>query len=262
MTSSSSTLSLSATSSVSSSTETASSTSSGPSTTNQGNLYLFTFLSTLLASIIALNASMADSSISLIIGLANHLLLYRLQVIRPSEKISASISRGACCGTRPKFYETWLSDADKYSTWTDLMPVSVLTARSKKKTREPESIRAPVDSRSEAILQRLFASYFIQRDSRFPFRRRRQATIFDTDSTNPPSPRTPSSLGDPGSTPIQEKGNPFSTPATQKTPVQVAVLVAMPSPRRLSTIPSQDEPLPEVVFGITRLNCRGIQPDS
>ncbi|KAJ3716967.1 hypothetical protein C8R42DRAFT_778319 [Lentinula raphanica] len=258
MTSSSSTLSLSATSSVSSSTETASSTSSGPSTTNQGNLYLFTFLSTLLVLLI----------ISCSIVFRSFVLRRRYQ-----RRLAEALAAGAVLTprapgshkkrfrTRPKFYETWLSDADKYSTWTDLMPVSVLTAKSKKKTREPESIRAPVDSRSEAILQRLFASYFIQRDSRFPFRRRRQVTIFDTDSTNPPSPRTPSSLGDPGSTPIQEKGNPFSTPATQKTPVQVAVLVAMPSPRRLSTIPSQDEPLPEVVFGITRLNCRGIQPD-
>ncbi|KAJ3989750.1 hypothetical protein F5890DRAFT_1046717 [Lentinula detonsa] len=243
------------TSSVSQSTETES-TSQGSSTTNEGNLYLFTFLSTLLVLLI----------ISCSIVFRSFVLRRRYQ-----RRLAEALATGAVLApraqgshkkrfrTRPKFFETWLSDAEKSSTWADLMPVSALTAKTKRKTKETEQIRAPADTRSETVSQRLFASYLSLRDSHFRFGRR--STHGNSDSSDSSTPRTP---GSPDLvTPVQEKTNPFSTPTSQKNVVQVAVLVAMPSPSRLSAIPYQKEPpLPEVMFGVTRLHLRDSQSDS
>ncbi|KAJ4469016.1 hypothetical protein C8R41DRAFT_635383 [Lentinula lateritia] len=107
----------SSTSSVSSSTETAS-TSQGPSTTSQGNLYLFTFLSTLLVLLI----------ISCSIVFRSFVLRRRYQ-----RRLAEALAVGAVLAprvqgsrkkrfrTRPKFYDTWISDAEKTSIWADLM---------------------------------------------------------------------------------------------------------------------------------------------
>ncbi|KAJ3935076.1 MAG: hypothetical protein NXY57DRAFT_562880 [Lentinula lateritia] len=239
----------SSTSSVSSSTETAS-TSQGPSTTSQGNLYLFTFLSTLLVLLI----------ISCSIVFRSFVLRRRYQ-----RRLAEALAVGAVLAprvqgsrkkrfrTRPKFYDTWISDAEKTSIWADLMPVSVLPVKTKRKVKETEPIKTQYDTRTETLLQRLFASHFLLRNSR-PGSGSRTPTS-DSDSSNPPSP------GSSGLVVPQEKPYPLSTPSPQKNLVQVTVLVEMPSPRRLSAIPSQEEQIPEVVFGVTRLHCRDTQPD-
>ncbi|KAJ4482188.1 hypothetical protein J3R30DRAFT_3402804 [Lentinula aciculospora] len=212
----------SSTSSASSSTETTS-TSQGPSTTNQGNLYLSFVLrrryQRRLAEALAAGAVLAPR---------------------------AQGSRKKRFRTRPKFFETWLSDAEKNS-WPDVMPVSVLLVKTKKKPKQTEPIRPPTETRTEAIFQRFLSHLrFVRRSS-----------YLDADSNPPsPGPDTPSSI-----TPVQEKPDPSASPATQKNLVQVAVLVAMPSPRRLSAISSPEEQLPEVVFGVTRLHCRAMQSD-
>ncbi|KAF8827699.1 hypothetical protein F5051DRAFT_451119 [Lentinula edodes] len=239
----------SSTSSVSSSTETAS-TSQGPSTTSQGNLYLFTFLSTLLVLLI----------ISCSIVFRSFVLRRRYQ-----RRLAEALAVGAVLAprvqgsrkkrfrTRPKFYDTWISDAEKTSIWADLMPVSVLPVKTKRKVKETEPIKTQYETRTETLLQRLFASHFLLRNSR-PGSGSRTPTS-DSDSSNPPSP------GSSGLVVPQEKPYPLSTPSPQKNLVQVTVLVEMPSPRRLSAIPSQEEQIPEVVFGVTRLHCRDTQPD-
>ncbi|KAH7873152.1 hypothetical protein F5879DRAFT_996948 [Lentinula edodes] len=239
----------SSTSSVSSSTETASA-SQGPSTTSQGNLYLFTFLSTLLVLLI----------ISCSIVFRSFVLRRRYQ-----RRLAEALAVGAVLAprvqgsrkkrfrTRPKFYDTWISDAEKTSIWADLMPVSVLPVKTKRKVKETEPIKTQYETRTETLLQRLFASHFLLRNSR-PGSGSRTPTS-DSDSSNPPSP------GSSGLVVPQEKPYPLSTPSPQKNLVQVTVLVEMPSPRRLSAIPSQEEQIPEVVFGVTRLHCRDTQPD-
>lgn len=136
---------------------------------------------------------------------------------------------------------------------TVFQPVSVLPVKTKRKVKETEPIKTQYDTRTETLLQRLFASHFLLRNSR-PGSGSRTPTS-DSDSSNPPSP------GSSGLVVPQEKPYPLSTPSPQKNLVQVTVLVEMPSPRRLSAIPSQEEQIPEVVFGVTRLHCRDTQPD-
>ncbi|KAJ3868828.1 hypothetical protein EV359DRAFT_77346 [Lentinula novae-zelandiae] len=242
----------SSTSSVSSSTETAS-TSQGPSTTSQGNLYLFTFLSTLLASFDPFNASTRRSSLSFVLRRRYQRRLAEALAVGAVLAPRVQGSRKKRFRTRPKFYDTWISDAEKTSIWADLMPVSVLPVKTKRKVKETEPIKTQYDTRTETLLQRLFASHFLLRNSR-PGSGSRTPTS-DSDSSNPPSP------GSSGLVVPQEKPYPLSTPSPQKNLVQVTVLVEMPSPRRLSAIPSQEEQIPEVVFGVTRLHCRDTQPD-
>ncbi|KAE9404045.1 hypothetical protein BT96DRAFT_447621 [Gymnopus androsaceus JB14] len=232
------------------STSTSSSSGSNPlSTSSQGNLYLFTFLSTLLVLLL----------ISCSIVFRSFVLRRRYQRRLAEALASGAIlaprtqgSRRKRFRTRPKFFDTWISEVEPSSKWAELMPVSVLPVKTKKKHRLSETVERPNDPRSEAVFQRLFSSYLLE-----PRSRRRSRNV-DDDSA-PSSPSSPGPV-----TPIQEKADPIanSNPTTQKNVVQVAVLVAMPCPPRPASLrPTDEEQIPEVAFGVTRLLYRSNQGD-
>ncbi|KIK69586.1 hypothetical protein GYMLUDRAFT_33963 [Collybiopsis luxurians FD-317 M1] len=232
----------------------------GSSSTSQGNLYLFTFLSTLLVLLL----------ISCSIVFRSFILRRRYQ-----RRLAEALATGAILAprtqgsrrkrfrTRPKFFDTWLSEAGSSVTWSDLMPVSVLPIKGKKKAKETVESEKPEDPRTEAVLHRIFTAHFLQPDRNSNNSRLRRRSNPDADSvpSSPVSPTTP--------TPVQEKPDPISDASptqSRKNVVQVAVLIAMPSPRNLNQSPIQpqqhEDEIPEVAFGVTRLHYKVKEVDS
>ncbi|KAL0069725.1 hypothetical protein AAF712_002994 [Marasmius tenuissimus] len=179
--------------------------------------------------------------------------------------------------TRPKFYDVWFDTAG--DTWEELMPVSVQpvkTKRRRKHTTTPVKVEPePQPKISERVLSALSMG-----------RHRAFRSSPGSGSTSPTAPdqeaaqTAPSPAGiEPPTTadvtspvsPDPEKERP--PPSLLNMQLQVAVLVQMPSPhRRAQQRPSdidsnnntniipvnreEDMPLPELVFGVTRLACK------
>lgn len=128
----------------------------------------------------------------------------------------------------------------------------MLPVKTKRRPKTNETVESHSDPRTEAVFHRLFTSYLLDPRSR------RRSRHIDEESA-PSSPNSPGPV-----TPVQEKPDPLAnpTPTTQKNTVQVAVLVTMPSPPRTASLhPPDEEEIPEVAFGVTRLSYRTNQAD-
>jgi len=217
----------------------ATSTSTTPqgSSSSGSNLYLITFLATLLVLLIV------STSIVLRSYVVRRRFRARVHAARAAGEILTPPRQGSKrrrFGVKPKLYDAWLTDGGY--TWDEMMPVSALTV----KKLSPDEEQSP-DSKEATSTGDLEQS-----NSRWPILsslekwRHRPGR-----SSRPLSP-----------SPLHSQDPTESSP----TVLQVSVLVAMPSPRRpknasTSSLDHTEDEVPDVLFGVTRLPYKSEDQD-
>jgi len=206
----------------------------GPHDSPSSNLYLFTFLSTLVL-LLAISCAIVFRSFML-----RRRFHHRMQgvmaagILLPPQNRE---SRRRRFGTKPKFYDAWLMPGGH--TWNEMMPVSVQSLRRSRHTpKESSSRSARSDQRHNGPSPRRHLRFF-ESWSFPPWR-----------NTSPASPSPLSS-----SSACLEKP-PLSEVRAER--LQLSILVAMPSPQRLhnsstTSLPGREGELPDLVLGVTRL---------
>ncbi|KAF5389336.1 hypothetical protein D9757_003500 [Collybiopsis confluens] len=229
--------------------------SQGSSPANQGNLYLFTFLSTLLV-LLLISCSIVFRSF-----IIRRRYQRRLADALASGAIvpSAQGSRQKRFRARPKFFDSWISETANAMTWSDLMPLSVLPVKSKKKAKfqtEPEVSRNP---QAGSVFSRLFTSYHLERGRDSSNSRVWRRSARSDDDSVPSSPVSPAVTA----APTQDNPEPTNTLLYRKNLVQVAILIAMPSPHKRSPTlsPLAEDEIPELAFGVARLHYKAKELD-
>ncbi|KAF9267478.1 hypothetical protein L218DRAFT_995721 [Marasmius fiardii PR-910] len=246
-------------------TEATASSTQPSSPTNSSNLYLFTFVATLFVLLL----------ISSTIIFRSYILRRRYQrnlqealasgvILTPREQGS----RRKRFRTRPKFYDAWLDPAGD-DTWEDIMPVSVLPVKPKRRRKQIVPVENPEETRGPGIQERFMNALSIGRNRAFRLSRAPSPQAHQEFESPPLAGTAGASVPTSSVLPDAEKGPTVSTslPPLQ---FQVAVLVQMPSPdysrcyeRDISTTDRTEEvELPEVAFGVTRLVCKPDAPTS
>ncbi|THV05273.1 hypothetical protein K435DRAFT_773976 [Dendrothele bispora CBS 962.96] len=224
---------------------------------SQGNLYLFTFLATLLV-LLLISCSIVFRSFVL-----RRRYQRRLQEALASGGVLAPRTQGSHrkrFRTRPKFFDVWLSEGGEI--WEDIMPVSACHIKPKRRSnpnaQSGTSQSQSASNRSQVQSTRLHLTSFTR--GLFSLSRSASASRLNTTELEPSTPSTPTSPNTPFTpftplTPSDEKSEPLGCTATTTSLFQVSVLIAMPSPGRHSTSPPSEE-IPDVCFGVTRLPCK------
>ncbi|GLB38499.1 hypothetical protein LshimejAT787_0503640 [Lyophyllum shimeji] len=213
--------------------------------TNSSNLYLITFLATLFLLLF----------ISCTIVLRSFVLRRRYQR-QIDEALAAGIilapraqgSRKRRYGHKPKMFTSWVVQGGE--RWDEMMPVAALPVQAKRRLKnanrasskhQPPDHPQPTDTTSSPTSE---PPPLRQRFLR-AFRPRGQIR------SEPPAAVQP------------------ETPArTRVDMLQISVLIAMPTPNRptnsstssFQKTPDEDEPIPDVVFGVTRLPYKHPNP--
>ncbi|KAF9468598.1 hypothetical protein BDZ94DRAFT_1245809 [Collybia nuda] len=207
---------------------------SGGNTT--GNLYLITFLATLFLLLF----------ISCAIVLRSYILRRRFQQ-QLDEAMAAGIllaprspgSRKRRFGSKPKFFEAWLVQGGE--RWKDMMPISALPVQVKRRNRNSTPMSNPSNPQQEEQ-----APSSPQLPSAPPvsasFHQKLLRAVRGLDEITPPT-------------------GPEKPARVRVDMLQISVLVAMPTPSHPSNSSTytldkrneNEETIPEVVFGVTRL---------
>ncbi|KAF5369260.1 hypothetical protein D9758_002634 [Tetrapyrgos nigripes] len=241
-----------------SSTSTSSSETSAPSSPgnnqqqsppNQGNLYLFTFLATLLV-LLLISCSIVFRSFVL-----RRRYRRRLQEALASGGVLAPRTQGSHrkrFRTRPRFFDVWLNEGG--DTWEDTMPVAACAIKPKRRFNATSDKVPQSPSQAVGVAQPQTARARLTSLTRGLFQPNHSSASsrlnVDFEPSSPLSPTSPTTPITPYS-PFEEKPDPLGTTTSL---LQVSVLVAMPSPRRYTSAPSEE--IPEVCFGVTRLPCK------
>ncbi|KAK7469161.1 hypothetical protein VKT23_003652 [Stygiomarasmius scandens] len=243
---------MSSSNSESSTSPTPSSTSSpSPSSPspNQGNLYLFTFLATLLV-LLLISCSIVFRSFVL-----RRRYQRRLQEALASGGVLAPRTQGSHrkrFRTRPKFFDVWLSEGGE--VWEEIMPVSASAIKPKRRSNANADPNSPQSQPNQSQLQSSRQRLTSFTRGLFNLSHSASASRLNIAESEPSSPSTPITPNIP-LTPSDEKSEALAVGATTTSLLQVAVLVAMPSPRRYTSSPPTEE-IPDVCFGVTRLPCK------
>ncbi|KAF8073847.1 hypothetical protein FPV67DRAFT_1479532 [Lyophyllum atratum] len=205
---------------------------------NSSNLYLITFLATLFLLLF----------ISCTIVLRSFVIRRRFQR-QIDDALAAGIilapraqgSRKRRYGHKPKFFTSWVvQGGDK---WSDMMPVAALPVQAKRRCKNAN--RSSSKPKQSPHQPQHTASTTSPTSESLPIRQRLLRALHRRDEISPEPP-----------TVVQ----PESPARIRVEMLQISVLIAMPSPKPSNSSTSsvdktslEEEQIPDIVFGVTRL---------
>lgn len=206
--------------------------------TNSSNLYLITFLATLFLLLF----------ISCSIVLRSFVIRRRLQR-QIDEAVAAGIilapraqgSRKRRYGHKPRIFTSWVVQGGE--KWDEMMPVAALPVQAKRRCKNANRSSSKLHQQPDQPQPTDTTSPISEP---LPFRQRvlRAFRPHDVIRSDPPTAVQPENIA-----------------RTRVDMLQISVLIAMPSPNRLTNSSTssvdktsdEDEQIPHVVFGVTRL---------